>query len=954
MNKYIKKFIVSLLAIGIILSGSSFLPFIQVSNAQNLPFQIHESITTEYLSSGVVHENVKKFRSNGWWNINVLRVDLEDEYTEIKGLFSSKGISNRDKVTTMVNESNAIAGVNGDFFTYKPIPSPLGTLINDGEIISSPMAKEYAKPAFVLDNNKNAQITYFDKRLAAVSSATGKEVILSAINKASQAYAEVMLYNRHWGSKSIGNKFHNDLIEIVVIDNVVTEVRIGQPPIDIPENGYVLVGRERVKDRLLDNFHVGDTVELKLSTAPNYDNIKMAIGGGSIVLKDGKPINSHNIAPGTAPRTGMGISKNGKELIIVTIDGRDVSYKGVNEKTLGSIMKELGAHDGIMFDGGGSTAMAVKYIDEDKAKLVNKPSDGGERKVINGVGLFSNAPKGELASIKVTTDDTFMFANTTRRFKVKGYDQYRNPIAVDQSNVVYTVEGVKGEFNGNTLKALSSGKGKVKANLNGITSDIDIVVLDSVADIVTEVERFNIDANSQRNLGVFYAKDVDGFNALIYPEDVKWEVTGNIGKVENGIFYSGNTAASGAITARIGNGVENIFVTVNGKGKTVESFDDLSRFNFSTWPTVVTGEIKPALEVKEGNGALSLQYDFTSGEGNRAAYVNFRPNGANGLAIEGEPSRLGLWVYGDECTSWLRGTIIDANGTSHTIDFAKNINWTGWKYVSADIPSNVAYPIVLDRIYLVETDPVKRNTGEIYLDELKAHYPTKYEDVKVPQGSVMKDARNKEVTKPKGGFSFAVTSVPNNLDKVAGYNASNSIQSLVNKHNVALYLGGSTSEFKKGTSKLTNIDIAKGYKPYRYNKDVLIIKADNSKNGLRPSNPEQWLWLKHDLQNSTEKHIVLVLPKPVFGSNGFADKLEANLLHDILSETKLNGKDIWVIHGGNETSTDLKDGIRYIQINSKGVNNQNDIYNLRIGEFTLTGDSLTYQIKPIFQKPQSK
>lgn len=951
MNKFIKKFAICLVALAIILS-SSFLPFAEVSNAQSLPYLIHEYKDSEHISSGVVHEHVQKFTAKGWWNINVLRVDLQDEYTEVKGLFSSKGISNRDKVSTMVKDSNAIAGVNGDFFEYKPFASPLGTLINDGEIISSPMAKQYAKPAFVLDQNKNAQIAYFDKRLAAVSSATGKEVILSAINKACQSYEEVMLYNKHWGSKSIGNKLHNDLIEIVVIDDIVTEVRIGQPPIDIPENGYVIVGRGRVKDRLLNNFHVGDTVALNLSTAPNLENIKMAIGGGSIILKDGVPINSHNIAPGIAPRTGMGISKDGKELIIATIDGRDTSYKGVNEKTFGAILKELGANNAIMFDGGGSTAMAVKYVDESQAKLVNRPSDGGERKVVNGVGLFSNAPKGELASIKVTTDDTFMFANTTRRFKIKGYDQYRNPIEVDQTKAVYTVEGVKGEINGNTLKALAPGKAKVKANYNGITADIDIVVLDKVADIVTESERFTIDVNNQKNLGVFYAKDIDGFDALVYPEDVKWEITGNIGKVENGIFYSGNTTSSGAITARIGTGVENILVAVGGKGTLVESFDDVNRFTFNSWPAEVTGSISPVTEAKEGNGSIGLQYDFTSGAGTRAAYVNLRPGGQQGLTLEGTPSRLGLWVYGDEGNSWLRGTIVDSKGASHNIDFAKNINWAGWQYVTTDIPSNVSYPIKLDRVYLAEIDSVKKGIGEIYLDGLTAIYPAQYGNIKLPTTSVMSDVKNKNVEKQKSGFSFAVTSAPQNLDKVVGYKASDKILAQVNKHNVALYLGGSSQEFKKNSKAKANIDIVKGYKPYRYNNNLLIIKADSSKNGLRASNPEQWIWLKHDLEKSSEKNIVLVLPKPIFGSGGFTDKLEAKLLHEILSETKLNGKDIWVVHGGNRTNIDLKDGIRYIQVNSKGITNPEDIYNLSIAEFTVTGDNITYQIKPIFQKPQ--
>lgn len=950
MKKFSKKITVSLVAIAVILS--SFLPFAHVSNAQALPYTIYESKESDYLSSGVIHEHVQKFTAKGWWNLNVLRVDLQDEYTEIKGLFSSKGISNREKVSTMVKESNAIAGVNGDFFEYKPFPSPIGTLINDGEIISSPMERQYAKPAFVLDQNNNAQIAYFDKRLAAVSSATGKEVILSAINKVSQAYEEVMLYNKNWGSKSIGNKLHNDLIEIVVIDDIVTEVRIGQTPIDIPQNGYVIVGRGRVKDRLLNNFHVGDTVTLNLSTAPNFDNIKMAIGGGSIILKDGVPINSHNIAPGVAPRTGMGISKDGKELIIVTIDGRDTSYKGVNEKTFGAILGELGAHNAIMFDGGGSTAMAVKYVDEPQAKLVNKPSDGGERKVINGVGLFSNAPKGELASIKVTTDDSFMFANTTRRFKIKGYDQYHNPIEVDQTKVQYTIEGVKGEFNGNTLKALAPGKAKVKANYNGITADIDIVVLDKVADIVTELNKFTIDINSQKNLGVFYAKDVDGFDALVYPEDVNWEVTGNIGKVENGIFHSGNNTGSGAITARIGSGVENILVAVGGKGTLVESFDDINRFTFSSWPKEVTGSIAPVTEVKEGSGAVGLTYDFTSGEGTRAAYVNLRPNGEKGLALEGNPTRLGLWVYGDEGNSWLRGTIIDGNGESHNIDFAKNVDWTGWRYVMADIPSKASYPIKLDRVYLAEIDSVKKNNGEIYLDGLTAIYPVQHGNVILPTPSVLKDVKNVDVAKQKDGFSFAVTSAPQNLDEVVKYAASDKILAQVNKHNVALYLGGSSAEFKKNSKANSNIDVVKGYKPYRYNKNLLIIKADDSQNGLRASNPEQWIWLKHDLEKSSEKNIVLVLPKPIFGNGGFTDKLEAKLLHDILSETKLNGKDIWVVHGGNGNSTDLKDGIRYIQVNSKGIKDPQDIYDLSIAEFTVTGDNITYQIKSIFQKPQ--
>lgn len=102
-----------------------------------------------------------------------------------------------------------------------------------------------------------------------------------------------MLYNRHWGQKSIGNKLFNDMIEVVVENDVVTDVRVGQEAVNIPEDGYILTGRGRVKDTLLNNFHVGDTVELKLSAVPDYtdldlDKIKFAIGGGSRIVENGK------------------------------------------------------------------------------------------------------------------------------------------------------------------------------------------------------------------------------------------------------------------------------------------------------------------------------------------------------------------------------------------------------------------------------------------------------------------------------------------------------------------------------------------------------------------------------------------------------------------------------------------------------------------------------------------
>src|SRR5690606_30069431 len=133
-----------------------------------------------------------------------------------------------------------------------------------------------------------------------------------------------------------------------------------------------------------------------------------------------------------------------------------------------------------------------------------------------------------LSYIKVVTDDDKMFLNTSRRFSIKGYDQYHNPIEVNQAEAQYSFEGIEGEMEGNVLKAKSKGKATVTANYNGLTASIDVKVLDEVKSFTPSIDKFNITTNSQRNLGSLSGIDKNGFKAKIYPEDVEWTVTNDI------------------------------------------------------------------------------------------------------------------------------------------------------------------------------------------------------------------------------------------------------------------------------------------------------------------------------------------------------------------------------------------------------------------------------------------
>ena len=92
----------------------------------------------------------------------------------------------------------------------------------------------------------------------------------------------------------------------------------------------------------------------------------------------------------THPRTAIGISKDGKTVVQVTVDGRwDASAGperaiGMSTALLSKLMKELGCYKAMNFDGGGGTAMWISGKGNSR-NIVNHPSDN--RWDWNGTGL---------------------------------------------------------------------------------------------------------------------------------------------------------------------------------------------------------------------------------------------------------------------------------------------------------------------------------------------------------------------------------------------------------------------------------------------------------------------------------------------------------------------------------------------------------------------------------------
>lgn len=99
-----------------------------------------------------------------------------------------------------------------------------------------------------------------------------------------------------------------------------------------------------------------------------------------VLLQDGKKVDiPKKWAESKQPRTIIGQYAN-DDLIFIVIDGRQNDWSvGVSLERLQDKLIELGVKEGYNLDGGGSSAMYYN------GALLNKPSDGNQRPVVNNI-----------------------------------------------------------------------------------------------------------------------------------------------------------------------------------------------------------------------------------------------------------------------------------------------------------------------------------------------------------------------------------------------------------------------------------------------------------------------------------------------------------------------------------------------------------------------------------------
>jgi predicted phosphodiesterase len=700
---------------------------------------------------GMTLTTFDRFDARGWVRGYVLRVDLSNPAVSANLLYPGV-VTAAAPLSRTAGQAGAVAGINGDFFDINNTNAPLGAMVQDGQLVKGPV------PGWsrVVGVGTDGLARVADVLLEGTVTLPAGSLPLAGLNQTTIPAGGIGLYTPLWG------KGARDAVtsgaparEVVVADGQVVSNTTGISATAVPANGFILVGREAGAEALA-ALQAGDPVTVqyapKTSAAAPFT---FAAGGSQVLVKDGMIATTDDKE--MHPRSAAGTTADGRQLILVTVDGRQAHSRGMTLLELAQLMQSLGAHNALNLDGGGSSTLLTRLPGDQGLSVINSPSDGGERSVPNGIGIFTTPGSGQLHGLRVEPASAAdyadrVFPGLTRRFTAQTYDENYGPAAP----VTVDWQALPGDVGAldesGVFMAIKPGSAVVEAQVGPVKGRTPIRVIGELARLETAPSRLGLAPGATGSFSVV-GYDANGYTAPIEPADVVLTYDTALVTItpdgEGGFTVEPNGEGATLVTVSV-NGQESYLpVTVGLSAVPVANFDSPAGWTYTKYPAQVGASLS-FVAGRSGQGA-QLSYDFSTSTATRAAYLQADPL----LPLPGEPQRIGLWVKGDGKGAWLRMVIKDDGGTNYTLTLADQVNWTGWQYVETTVPAGVRYPINLWRIYPVETNKARQYKGQLTFDDLVVKVPASLE---VPAQPLKADPLVVQGALDAGRWRFALLS----------------------------------------------------------------------------------------------------------------------------------------------------------------------------------------------------
>lgn len=713
------------------------------------------SRTSRPVAPGTTLTSFDRLKPDKWLRADALSVDLNGG-AQVDHLSSGK-VSARKTVGDMADKHDAgagrrtVAAINADFFDIDETGAPLGPGVRDGRAVNSPEPGTSEAVGFGPDNAGRILDLYFEGTLTLPDGAER----LNAYNAANVPDDSIGAYNAQWGAadRALTTDGATDTTEVAVRGGKVTSVSGTPGKGSVPQGTTVLLGRD-TGARTLAKLKPGDpvSVEYRMRTDDGSPVPRTAVGGRGLLVVDGTPQNWEGRPNNpTAPRTAVGFSRDGSTMHVITVDGRQPASDGVTLTELAVLMKELGAHNALNLDGGGSSTLLAREPGSDVRQLVNAPSDGEQREVPSGLALTAPDGSGRLRGFRVETaadparapsSDTVpgghperVFPGLTRQLTAAGYDETYGPA---RGTAMWRNDrpGVGNIDRNGTFRARRAGSTKVTAHARGARGGTKLEVIGELDRVRATSDRVGLaDPGAKGSFGIV-GYDSHGTSAPVDPADVRLRYDRSLFTVTPDPASGGFTVAartdqayaSGQITATVDGHSTVLGVTVGLHERVAADFTDGADWTFSAARAEGSVAVEP--EGRTGGG-LRLSYDFSKSTATRAAYAD--PPGR--IKTPGQPHSFTMSLKGDGRGAWPSLHLVDANGTSHVLR-GPDVTWEGWREVTFTVPEGVAYPLEMRRFYMAETRPAEQYSSSVVIDELVAHTPP---DVQLPPAPVVRD-----------------------------------------------------------------------------------------------------------------------------------------------------------------------------------------------------------------------
>ena len=202
-----------------------------------------------------------------------------------------------------------------------------------------------------------------------------------------------------------------------------------------------------------------------ISNSADTDNLAYAVGGGTVLVKDGQV----NVGKGgrNVTYTAIGIKEDNTVVSMVCYGQRYPVSCGYTQYEVAEMMKARGCVTALLLDGSGSSTFVSRREGDDQVITRNNPSDGQERQVSSSIFIISNVKStGEFDHAVISPVNEVYTPGSQVTFTAVGVDSSGAPAPLPEG-ASWSVETGFGTMDSNTGVFTSNGQtGDVTVTLN--------------------------------------------------------------------------------------------------------------------------------------------------------------------------------------------------------------------------------------------------------------------------------------------------------------------------------------------------------------------------------------------------------------------------------------------------------------------------------------------------------